>query len=93
MGKIKAYLTAHPNVRSAVRVFGYTFAPPAAASLAAYANDVITWAGDNTAHFPAFTSVGRGLVITAGSAASATIAYFWNRWSKTATATYLPPEG
>lgn len=94
MTKLKAFLARHPNFRSAVRAFCYTFGANFSVALLAYVNSVVEWAGDNTLSFPAFTPLGRAAVGAATSAVAGAFAYLWNRSPHTATATYTePPKG
>ena len=92
MSKIKAYLNAHPNVRSGVRVWCYSFFSMMVVSVTAFLGDVMTWAtggGD----LPSATPLGKAAVAAGVSGLSGLVAWAWNRWSKTATATYVEPKG
>jgi hypothetical protein len=92
MSKIKAYLDAHPNVRSGLRVFVYAFVATFSLSLLGFLGDVSKWATDDGASFPSVAPLGKAAAAAVASALAGFIGYFYNKLPGTKTAQYTPPE-
>lgn len=88
------FLNAHPNLRSALRVFVYAFLASFVPALLGFLNDVLEWSQDGAA-FPGVDTVGKAAVSAVVGAGAALIAFVYNKLPIGASATYsteqLPP--
>jgi hypothetical protein len=87
---VNEYLTAHPNLRSALRVFVYAFLASFVPSLLGFLNDVLEWSQDG-ATFPAVDTIGKAAVAAVVGAVAALIAFVYNKLPIGVSATYQPP--
>jgi hypothetical protein len=75
---MEAFLTAHPNLRSALRVFVYAFLASFVPALLGFLNDVLEWSQDGAA-FPGVDTVGKAAVSAVIGAIAALIAFVYNK--------------
>lgn len=88
-----AFLDAHPNLRSALRVFVYAFVASFVPALLGFLGDVLAWSSDG-AEFPAVDTIGKAAVSAVVGAVAALIAFVYNKLPIGVSATYptaLPP--
>lgn len=90
MGKITAFLDAHPNLRSALRVFVYTFLASFVPAILGFLNDVLEWTDGGS--FPAVDTLGKAVVAAVVGAIAAGIAYAYNALPIGASSSYSQPE-
>lgn len=90
MNQITAYLNAHPNFRSAIRVFAYTFLATFIPALLGFLGDVLDWANTDGAAFPNTTTLGKALVSAVTSTIAAALAYAYNKLPIGASSAYTP---
>lgn len=79
MDKINAFLDAHPNFRSALRVFVYGFLGVFVPAMMGWLSDVLDWTSQDGAAFPAVEPLGKAAVAAFAGAVSGAIAYVYNR--------------
>lgn len=87
---MNAYLNAHPNLRSALRVFVYAFLASFVPALLGFLNDVLEWSQDGAA-FPGVDTVGKAAVSAVVGAGAALIAFVYNKLPIGVAATYPTP--
>jgi hypothetical protein len=87
---VNDYLTAHPNLRSALRVFVYAFLASFVPALLGFLNDVLEWSQDG-ATFPAVDTIGKAAVAAVVGAVAALIAFVYNKLPIGVSATYPTP--
>jgi hypothetical protein len=87
MDKVNAFLDAHPNFRSAVRVFVYAFLASFVPALVGFLNDVMEWAQDGAA-FHGVDAVTKAAVSAVVGAFAALIAFVYNKLPIGARSTY-----
>lgn len=83
-----SYLTEHPHLRSAIRVFVYAFLGTFVPALLGFLNDVLEWTSSDGAAFPSVDVLGKALVAAVVGAVSGAIAYLYNRLPSTTSAEY-----
>ena len=88
MARITAFLTAHPNLRSAVRVFAYTFLASFVPAMLGFLNDVLDWTQQDGAAFPAVDTLGKAIVAAFVASLAGLLAYIYNRVPVGAASTY-----
>jgi hypothetical protein len=91
MTKINAFFVAHPEVRSGVRVFVYTFLASFVPAMLGFLGKVLDWTSQDGAAFPSVDTLGKASVAAFVGALAGLIAYGYNKIPKTSTAQY--PEG
>jgi hypothetical protein len=79
MNQITAFLNAHPNFRSALRVFVYAFLAGFVPALLGFLTDVLGWTSQDGAAFPDVTSLGKATVAAVVAGIAALLAYVYNR--------------
>lgn len=90
---ISTFLDAHPNARSALRVFVYTFLASFVPAMLGFLSDVLEWSQDGAA-FPGVDTVGKAAVSAVVGAGAALIAFVYNKLPIGVAASYptqLPP--
>lgn len=87
---MNAFLTNHPNLRSALRVFVYAFLASFVPALLGFLNDVLEWSQDGAA-FPGVDTVGKAAVSAVVGAGAALIAFVYNKLPIGVAATYPTP--
>ena len=92
MSKISAYLDAHPNFRSAIRVSVYAFLGVFVPALLGWLGDVNDWVGSEGAAFPSVSIVAKAAISAFTAALSGLIAYAYNRSPVGTSATYTPQD-
>lgn len=91
---MKDFLAAHPTVRTALRVFSYTFIGVFLPSLFGWLNDIREWAERDDLAFPAVSVLTKAAVAAASGALAAAIGVGWNKAGFTKSAVYVnPPAG
>lgn len=88
MDKINAFLDAHPNFRSAVRVFVYTFLGVFVPSLLGWFGDLIDWTNSEGAAFPSVEPIGKAIIAALAGAIAGAISYAYNKIPIGASSTY-----
>lgn len=87
------FFNRHPELRSAARVWAYTFIASVSTALLKFMLEVNEWATQDGHEFPSLMSLGRALVAALTSLISGAIAYAYNKLPSTKTAHYEPgPE-
>jgi apolipoprotein N-acyltransferase len=84
-----SFLNAHPNFRSALRVFVYAFIAGFVPSLLGFLGDVLDWTQQDGAIFPDVTVLGKALVAAFVAALAGLIAYVYNKLPIGTAATYI----
>ena len=88
------FFAAHPTVRTALRVFVYSFLSVFVPSLLGWLLDVQEWATGDDVAFPAVSVLGKAVVAAASGAIAALLAVGWNKAGFTKSAVYVtPPAG
>lgn len=88
------FLELHPWVRTAIRVFVYTFITTFALALTGFLGDVAEWATRDDLPFPDVSVLGKAAVAAVSGAVSAALAVIWNVIPITKSAVYVnPPAG
>lgn len=85
------FLNAHPNFRSALRVFVYAFLASFIPALLGFLGDVSDWASQDGAVFPDVTVLGKAAVSAFVATLAGLIAYVYNKLPIGPQATYPPP--
>ena len=88
---MNAFLDAHPNLRSALRVFTYTFLASFVPAVLGFLSDLLEWTQDDGAAFPAVDTLGKAVVAAFVGALAGLIAWVYNRIPIGAQSTYTPP--
>lgn len=89
--KITAWFAAHPNARSATRVFVYTFLSVFGLTLFGWIADVQEWANGEDLPFPSISPLAKAAAGALAGAVSAGFSYLWNKLGFTKTAVYVEP--
>ena len=84
---MNAFLAAHPNLRSALRVFVYAFLASFVPALLGFLGDVLKWS-QNGATFPGVDTLGKAAVSAVVGAGAALIAFVYNKLPIGVSATY-----
>lgn len=87
MDRVDAFLTAHPNFRSALRVFVYAFLASFVPAMLGFLNDLLEWANDG-ATFHGADTLGKATVSAFVGAIAALIAFTYNKLPVGASSTY-----
>jgi hypothetical protein len=82
------FLDAHPNLRSALRVFVYTFLATFVPSLLGWLGDILDWTAQDGTVFPSVDALGKAIVAAVVGAFAAAIAFVYNRLPIGASSTY-----
>jgi hypothetical protein len=91
---VRDFLARHPQVRTALRVFIYTFLAAFSATFFSFLNDIAEWASGEDIPFPDISIVGRAALAAVVSSISAAAAVIWNAFGFTKSAVYVnPPAG
>lgn len=85
---VKKYLDTHPEVRSALRVFVYTFIAMFSLSLLGFLADVQDWASSDNLDFPSVAPLGKALAAALASSLAGLFSFVYNKLPRTATAQY-----
>jgi hypothetical protein len=88
------FLDAHPNFRSALRVFSYTFLASFVPAILGFLSDLLEWTETDDASFPAVDTLGKAIVAAFIAALAGLIAFVYNKLPIGAASTYgtpLPP--
>lgn len=88
MTKINEFFNQHPEIRSAVRVFTYTFLASFVPAMLGFLGNVLDWTSQDGAAFPAVDTLGKATVAAFVGALAGLIAYGYNKLPKTTTAQY-----
>lgn len=88
MDKINAFLDAHPNFRSAIRVFVYAFLGVFVPSLLGWFGDLIDWTNSDGAAFPSVEPLGKALIAALAGAIAGAISFGYNKIPIGARSTY-----
>jgi acyl carrier protein phosphodiesterase len=91
MESITAFLDAHPQVRTALRVFMYSFLSVFALTLVDFLNEVREWAEGDDLPFPEVSTLAKAAAAAAAGALSAAFAVVWNKLPITKSSVYVPP--
>lgn len=86
MDKINSFLAAHPNARSALRVFVYTFLASFVPAVLGFLNDLLEWTDGGS--FPAVDTLGKAVVAAVVGAIAAGIAFVYNALPIGASSSY-----
>ena len=92
MDKINAFLDAHPNFRSALRVFTYTFLAGFVPALLGFLTDVLDWTSQDGSAFPDVDTLGKAIVAAFVAGLAGLIAYVYNKLPIGAQSSYTSPE-
>ena len=89
---MNAFLNAHPNFRSALRVSVYSFLGVFVPALLGWLGNVNEWVGSDGAVFPSVSILTKAAISATTAALSGLIAYVYNRLPVGADATYGTPN-
>lgn len=88
MSKINDFFNQHPEIRSGVRVFVYTFLASFIPAMLGFLSDILDWTSQDGAAFPAVDTLGKATVAAFVGALAGLIAYGYNKLPQTKTAHY-----
>jgi 1,4-dihydroxy-2-naphthoate octaprenyltransferase len=88
MSTINEFFEAHPNFRSAVRVFVYTFLATFVPAILGFLGNVLDWTAQDGAVFPAVEPLGKAVVAAFVGAVAGVIAYVYNKVPVGASSSY-----
>jgi hypothetical protein len=92
MDKVTAFLDKHPNFRSALRVFTYTFLAGFVPALLGFLTDVLDWTSQDGAVFPDVDTLGKALVAAFVAGLAGLIAYVYNKLPIGAESSYTKSQ-
>jgi len=81
-----AFLNAHPNLRSALRVFVYTFLASFVPAVLGFLNDVLEWTDGGS--LPSVDTLGKAVVAAVVGAIAAGLSFVYNKLPVGASSTY-----
>lgn len=85
---MNSFFESHPEVRSAARVFVYTFLATFVPAILGFLGDVLDWTSQDGAAFPAVDPLGKAIVAAFVGALAGLIAFVYNKIPATKTASY-----
>jgi hypothetical protein len=88
---MKEYLDTHPQVRTALRVFAYSFLSVFSLTLMDFLNDFREWAEGEDLPFPDVGTLAKAAGAAVAGAVSAVFATIWNKMGFTKSSVYVGP--